>query len=88
MTDKELERKLKALANRRRLQILKYLKRTPKSSVGEIATEIKLSFRSTSRHLAILSATDMVEKEQEGLTMFYYLATPLTFPAKQILSIG
>ena len=38
---KELERKLKALANKRRLAILKYLKEDGRASVGDIAGEIK-----------------------------------------------
>ena len=49
-----MEKILKAAANRRRLKILSYLKNHRKSSVGELAEEIKLSFKSTSRHLAIL----------------------------------
>jgi DNA-binding transcriptional ArsR family regulator len=69
--EKELEKVLKALANRRRVAILKYLKRVESASVGNIAHEIKLSFRATSRHLAILFGADIVEKEQSGLAMLY-----------------
>ncbi len=88
MTEKELERKLKALANRRRLAILKFLNKTPKASVGQIAKVIKLSFKSTSRHLAVLLAADIVEKDQQSLMVFYSLTFPITQPLKQILSIG
>ena len=62
-----LERPLKALANRRRLAILGYLKRRPEATVGEISGAIKLSFKSTSKHLAILAAADMVERDQRSL---------------------
>ena len=51
---KELERILKALANKRRLSILIYLKRHPEATVGEIASSIRLSLTSTSKHLSIL----------------------------------
>lgn len=70
----ELERNLKALANKRRLAILKYLKRTGKSSVGDIAGEIGLSFKATSRHLGVLTNAGILEKEQEGLTMWHSIS--------------
>lgn len=83
---KELERQLKALANRRRLAIIKHLKKRSSASVGDIAKEIKLSFKSTSRHLAVLSAADIVEKEQVNLYMFYRLnRQPMAF-IKSILN--
>ena len=64
---KELQKILKALANRRRLAILKFLKSNRTVNVSQIAEEINLSFKSTSRHLAILLARDILEKEQIGL---------------------
>ncbi|MDO8481544.1 MAG: metalloregulator ArsR/SmtB family transcription factor [bacterium] len=70
----ELERNLKALANKRRLAILKYLKRVGKSSVGDVAGEIRLSFKATSRHLAVLTNAGILEKEQEGLTMWHQIS--------------
>ncbi len=70
----ELNRILKALANKRRLQILRYLKRG-RSSVTDIAAEIKLSFKATSRHLSILAHANIVEKEQEGLVVWHSLAS-------------
>ena len=68
---KHLEKISKALANRRRLAILKFLKRNGKAPVAEIAEEIGISFKSTSKHLIILSSVDIVEKEQKSLQMFY-----------------
>ncbi|MEK9182297.1 MAG: metalloregulator ArsR/SmtB family transcription factor [Patescibacteria group bacterium] len=73
MKEKELEKILKALANKRRISILKYLKSESSASVGDIADEIKLSFRATSKHLMILSRADIVGKEQVSLTMVYGL---------------
>lgn len=71
---KEFEKILKALANKRRLAIVAYLKENREASVGEIAVEINLSFRSTSKHLSVLSAADIVEKDQRSLQIFYRLA--------------
>jgi DNA-binding transcriptional ArsR family regulator len=66
-----LEKYYKALANRRRLAILKYLKNVTKASVGQIAKELKLRLKATSKHLSQLSAIDCLEKEQQGLKVFY-----------------
>jgi len=84
---KDLERVLKATANRRRLAIIKYLKTNPEAPVGEIASAIKLSFRSTSKHLGVLAAADIVEKEQRSLQMYYRLAEPLPLVVKNILPL-
>ncbi|MEK9194512.1 MAG: metalloregulator ArsR/SmtB family transcription factor [Patescibacteria group bacterium] len=82
---RELEKLLKTLANKRRLLILKYLKENKKASVGEIAGAINLSFRSTSKHLAILSAADVVNRDQQGLQIFYSLNDIQKQPVKFIL---
>ena len=77
MNEQELEKILKALANKRRLLILKILKRKKKISVGNMAKEIKLSFKSTSKHLAILYSAGIVEKEQVSLSMHYSIIKKL-----------
>jgi ArsR family transcriptional regulator len=74
MKEKELERVFKAFANRRRIAIVRLLRDRGRSSVGSISSTIKLSFKSTSRHLSILSAADIVGREQTGLTVFYSLS--------------
>lgn len=84
---KNLERTIKAFANKRRLAILKYLKQEKEASVSDIAKEISLSFKSTSKHLAILLAVDIVEKEQRSLQMFYRLSAIQKPAAKYILSL-
>ncbi|MEW6408291.1 MAG: metalloregulator ArsR/SmtB family transcription factor [Patescibacteria group bacterium] len=72
--EKEMEKILKALANRRRLAILAYLKKNGEATVGNIAKKINLSFKATSKHLGILSAVNIVDKNQRRLQMFYYLS--------------
>ena len=81
----ELEKQMKALANRRRLAILKYLKEKKQASVGDIAAEIRLSFKSTSRHLSVLYAAGIVEKEQKSLLVFYALAKQLHKATQELL---
>ena len=87
MNNKELEKILKALANKRRIMVLKYLKQSGKVSVGDIAEHIKLSFKSTSRHLNVLSSVDVLEKEQVGLTVFYFLPKTNHPMTSKLLSI-
>lgn len=87
VTERELEKQLKALANRRRLAILKYLKEHKEAPVGEIAHEIKLSFKSTSKHLAVLAALDIIERDQRSLQMFYRLTPTQPAAVQRILSL-
>lgn len=84
---REYEKILKALANKRRLQIVKFLKENKEANVGEIALHIKLSFKATSRHLAVLLGADIVEKEQRSLSCFYSLAPKLLPMARAVISI-
>ena len=83
---KNYERTLKALANRRRLAILRYLDRKKEAKVGAIAAAIKLSFKATSRHLQQLSASDIVERDQRGLDVWYRVEKKLSVPVKTILA--
>ena len=71
---KEIEKILKVLANKRRLAIIKYLKKEKEAKVGDIAEKIELSFKATSKHLALLLSADILEREQRGLQMWYKLS--------------
>jgi len=71
---KKLEKILKAVANRRRIAIVRYLAQNKEASVSDISGEIRLSFKATSKHLSVLYAADIVEKEQRSLQMFYRLS--------------
>ena len=87
MKDKELESNLKALANRRRLAIVRFIKKKKEASVGDIAEEIKLSLKSTSRHLAVLFSAGLLEREQRSLQVFYKVAIDIAEPIRRIISI-
>ena len=82
----KLEKTLKAVANRRRLAILEFLKTEKEAPVGDIASKIKLSFRSTSKHLAILSSLDILEKTQKSSQVFYCLSADQHPVVKYLLS--
>ncbi len=81
-----LEKQLKALANSRRLGILRFLEQVGKASVSDISREIKLSFKATSKHLIILRAGELVESEQQSLMVFYSLHNPKPPLLKQFLT--
>jgi ArsR family transcriptional regulator, arsenate/arsenite/antimonite-responsive transcriptional repressor len=68
-----LERQLKALANRRRLQILVLLKRKHNATVGEIVNALRMSQQAISSHLRILHDADIIEYHKRGLYVSYRL---------------
>ena len=73
MKNNDLEKILKSFANRRRLMTLKYLEGRGRASVGQIAEKIRLSFRSTSKHLSVMLASGVIIKKQTGRYVFYEL---------------
>ena len=81
------EKLLKALANRRRLAIVHLLDHGRTATVGDIARTIKLSFKATSKHLGILRAADVVEREQVNLNMIYRLSRPVHQILKSALNV-
>ena len=83
---KEYERILKALANRRRLAIVAFLKKKHEATVGEISEHIKLSFTSTSKHLNILARADVLDKRQQGLEVFYFLGQKVPTVTESVIS--
>lgn len=87
MKEREIERVLKALANKRRLAVVSLLRKSKEKSVGEIAEDIKLSFRATSKHLSILVAADILEKDQRSTLMFYSLNKNSTNLIKELLRV-
>jgi DNA-binding transcriptional ArsR family regulator len=82
----QVEKILKALANRRRLKILKYLKGGKKASVTELSDHLKITLKATSKHLTVLKGVDLVESEQVSLAIFYCLSSSLPKIVADILS--
>ena len=83
MREIEFERELKVFANRRRLAILNFLRKRNEASVGEVASVIRLSFTSTSKHLTMLERAGFLEKEQRSVEVFYRISStpPQTYKA-------
>lgn len=83
VSERELERLLKAIANKKRIAIMRHLKGGA-TTVGEIAKAIKLSIKATSHHMQLLSGAGYVTSEQEGLYVRYVI-NPQTEQATRIL---
>lgn len=67
---RDATRTLKALANDRRLWIVRELAREKELTVGDIAKRIKLSYKSTSKHLQKLSEAELLHREQRSLEVY------------------
>lgn len=76
MKDKEFEKIFKALGNRRRIAMVRFIKRVREANVGMLAREMNLSLPATSRHLSILEKACILEKTQRNREVFYHLASP------------
>ena len=79
------ERVLKALANRRRQAIVSHLKRRREASVGVLASLLKVTFPTVSKHLAQLGSAEIVEYERRSLQVYYRLADDMPAVARSIL---
>lgn len=85
-SDAEIEKVLKALANRRRIAIVRFLRRRKETAVNRIAEHIKLSLWATSRHLSRLHAVNIVERDQRGLFMYYRLSREMPASTQQLIT--
>ena len=87
MDTKELEKIFKIFASKRRLDIINFLRKKKTASLNEIAREIKLSIKSTSKHLRILYSVDIVERENKGLEIFYRMANVQNAFLRKIINL-
>ncbi|OGZ33333.1 MAG: hypothetical protein A2174_00620 [Candidatus Portnoybacteria bacterium RBG_13_41_18] len=71
----------RALANVNRLKIIEMLSNNRRMNVGEISQTLKISFKATSNHLAILKNLDVLESLGADGHVFYSLnpQLPLDF---------
>ncbi|MEK7120871.1 MAG: metalloregulator ArsR/SmtB family transcription factor [Patescibacteria group bacterium] len=83
---KNVEKVLKALSNSRRLEIVLYLRKNRESTVSNIAEAVKLSFRSTSKHLSVLRLAGLVDREQRSSEMWYFSTIETSTIANAVIS--
>ncbi|MBU2219599.1 metalloregulator ArsR/SmtB family transcription factor [Patescibacteria group bacterium] len=63
----------RALANINRLKIIKMLSGDKKMNVSDISESLKISFKATSNHLAILKNLEVLEAQGAAGHVFYSL---------------
>lgn len=73
------------LANQNRLKILRLLAKNQSMSVTEIAKELGISFKNTSRNLRILVNLDLIRFEGKKDRVYYHLNPKLSEEIKAIL---
>lgn len=84
---KPLERTLKALANRKRLEIIVHLKKPHTLIVSEIARLIDMKIHAASKHLRILTTVGIVETTKRGLFVSYRLSLKQDDLVKTVLRL-
>jgi len=80
----QLERVGKALASRRRLELLEILAQGERP-VEELAAEAEMPLANASQHLQVLRRARVVETRQQGTQIFYSLADQQVFGLLQTL---
>ncbi len=66
-----LTKSFKAVANDRRIRILRMLLKKREMSISQISQGINLSFKSTSRHLLRLEDVGLIKRRQDSLWVYY-----------------
>ena len=77
----------RALANINRLKIIRMLSGGGKMNVGEIAEDLKISFKATSNHLAILKNLDVLEAQGAEGHVFYFINFQMPKDFQKIIEI-
>ena len=78
---------LRCLASEHRLAIVTYLKIKKSASVGEIADNLKISFKATSKHLAILERGRVLTRRSDNPFIIYSISSDSSNFIKSIISL-
>ncbi len=79
MNEKELEKLHKALANRRRIAIVQFLKSGKDADLTALSAHLKLGYKSTSKHAGQLCAAGILDKDTRGGIVYFSISK--TVPA-------
>jgi ArsR family transcriptional regulator, lead/cadmium/zinc/bismuth-responsive transcriptional repressor len=77
----------KALGNINRIKIIQMLSKGASISVSDIASEIKISIKSTSRHLMILRNLELLDGEGKDGHVFYSINKNMPEDAKRAIKL-
>lgn len=73
MNFRKLERSVRGFSNHRRIQMLELLHRTPELSVEEIASALKINYKTAAEHIRRLAIANLVVKRNEANTVRHKL---------------
>ena len=74
----KLETIVKGFANRRRLEMLEFLKKEPGLSVENISHRLNIGYENTSDHIRKLSIAGLVTKHTQGTSVIHRLTPRAT----------
>ncbi len=83
----DLVRLFKAVANKRRVEILRLLLDEGEKNVSEVSQRLKISFVSASRHLLQLERVNLLKNRQENLWVYYSVNDNPPLDAKKLLEL-
>lgn len=73
-TPRELERIVKGASNHRRIQIMFLLEKRPEMSLVEIASTLRINFKTAGEHTRRLAIAGLVLKRNEGTAVRHALS--------------
>ena len=83
----DLVRLFKAVANKRRLEILRLLITEGEKNVSEVCEHLGISYVSASRHLLQLERVGLLKNRQQSLWVYYSINDTPSVTCKEIIEI-
>lgn len=80
------EKIMKALANEKRLNILKTLRKEEHLPVWLISSKLSMPFKTVSKNLRILYDQGLIEKEYDSTEVFYSISEKIPKSIKNLIS--
>ena len=71
---RQIERIVKGFANHRRVQIVTLLEETPEFSVQEIATKLKINYKTASEHVRRIANAGLINKRNRSSEVLHILS--------------
>ena len=75
MNFRRLERTVRGFSNHRRIEMLELLQRSPELSVEEIASTLKVNYKTAAEHIRRLSIANLVMKRNEANSVRHKLTS-------------
>lgn len=76
---RKLERLVRGFSNHRRIEMLALLQKEPELSVDEIATTLRINFKTAAEHVRRLAIAGLVLKRNEGHNVRHKLTSRAEF---------